>query len=359
MTWPDRRIQDLFGIELPILLAPMAGAASSELAIAVAGAGGLGALACAMLDTEQIRQQVDVIRRSTRRPLNLNFVCHSPAKPDPEREKAWKERLEPYYRELGLDPDAPTPKAERRPFDATTAELVVKCRPEVVSFHFGLPSNDLLSRVKATGAKVLSTATTVEEALWLERRGCDAIIAQGVEAGGHRGMFLSRDPSTQLGTMALVPQVVDAVMVPVIAAGGIADGRGIAAAFALGAAGVQLGTAYLRCPEATLSAPHRQALTVYKDDQTTLTNVFTGRPARSIVNRLVREVGPLSSLVPEFPLAAGALAPLRARAEESGSADFSPLWAGEAFRLARELPAAELTRRLAQEALGRMRAFSL
>lgn len=356
MTWPDRRIQELLGIELPILLAPMAGAASAEMAIAVAEAGGLGALACAMRSPEQVRQQVAVFRRDARRPINLNFFCHPSPEADPEREKAWKQRLEPYYRELGLDPEVPLPKAERKPFDATMAELVTECRPEVVSFHFGLPSNDLLARVKATGAKVLSTATTVEEALWLEHRGCDAIIAQGIEAGGHRGMFLSRDPSTQLGTTALVPQVVDAVKLPVIAAGGIADGRGIAAAFALGASAVQMGTAYLRCPEATLSALHRHALAASRDDQTTLTNVFTGRPARSIVNRLVREVGPLSSLVPDFPLAATALAPLRARAEELGLADFSPLWAGEAFRLARELPAAELTRRLARETWGLMRA---
>lgn len=352
MAWPDHRIQELLGIELPILLAPMAGAASTEMAIAVSEAGGLGSLACAMLTVEQIRQKVGAFRQATSRPLNLNFFCHRPATPDPERERAWKKRLEPYYQELGLAPDAPMATVERAPFDSAMAELVAECRPEVVSFHFGLPSSDLLARVKATGAKILSTATTVEEALWLERHGCDAIIAQGAEAGGHRGMFLTRDPATQIGTMALVPQVVDAVKVPVIAAGGIADGRGIAAAFALGAAAVQVGTAYLRCPEATLSPLHRQALQTASDDQTTLTNLFTGRPARSIVNRLVRELGPFSDLVPEFPLAARSLAPLRARAEERGSADFSPLWAGQAFRLARELPAAELTRRLAREALG-------
>ncbi|MBO9539075.1 nitronate monooxygenase [bacterium] len=358
MTWPDRRILDLLGIELPILLAPMAGAASTEMAIAVSRAGGLGALACAMLTAEQLRQQVGIFRQRTPHPINLNFICHRPVEPDPEREKAWKRRLEHYYRELGLDPDAPTPKAERAPFDSTMAGLVAACRPEVVSFHFGLPSSELMARVKASGAKVLSSATTVEEAVWLERHGCDAIIAQGIEAGGHRGMFLSRDPATQLGTMALVPQVVDAVKVPVIAAGGIADGRGIAAAFALGAAAVQIGTAYLRCPEATITALHRQALQTAGADQTALTNVFTGRPARSIVNRLVREIGPLSDLVPEFPLAASVLAPLRARAEASGSAEFSSLWAGQAFHLARELPADELTRQLASEALGLLRSPS-
>lgn len=352
MTWPDHRIQELFGIELPILLAPMAGAASTDMAIAVSEVGGLGALACAMLNGEQVRQKVSAFRQATSRPINLNFFCHRPATPDPDRERAWKKRLEPYYLELGLEPDAPAAKTERAPFDRTLAELVAECRPEVVSFHFGLPSSDLLARVKATGAKILSTATIVEEALWLESRGCDAIIAQGAEAGGHRGMFLTHDPFTQIGTMALLPQVVDAVKVPVIAAGGISDARGIAAAFALGAAAVQLGTAYLRCPEATISPPHRQALQTARADQTTLTNVFTGRPARSIVNRLVRELGPFSDVVPEFPLAADSLAPLRARAEETGSADFSPLWAGQAFHLAGELPAGELTSRLANEALG-------
>mgnify|MGYP001493598966 CR=1 FL=1 len=357
-AWPDHRIQELLGIEVPILLAPMAGAASTEMAIAVSEAGGLGALACAMLTVEQVRQTLDAFRQVTPQPLNLNFFCHRPATPDPERERAWQKRLEPYYQDLGLAPDVPAVKAERAPFDLSMAELVAECRPEVVSFHFGLPASDLLARVKESGAKILSTATTVEEAIWLESHGCDAIIAQGLEAGGHRGMFLTRDPATQIGTMALVPQVADAVKVPVIAAGGIADGRGIAAAFALGAAAVQLGTAYLRCPEATVSALYRQALGSSRDDQTTLTNVFTGRPARSLVNRLVREVGPLSDLVPEFPLAANSLAPLRACAEERGSADFSPLWAGQALHLARELPAGELTRRLASEALGLLQAFS-
>ncbi|HEY9898686.1 MAG TPA: nitronate monooxygenase [Pantanalinema sp.] len=357
-TWPDRRIQDLLGIELPILQAPMAGGASSEMAIAVSEAGGLGALACGMLTAEQVRQKLGAIREQTSRPVNLNFFCHQPATADPERERAWRGCLERYYRELGLAPDVPVPKIDRAPFDQALAELVAELKPEVVSFHFGLPSRDLFDRVKAAGAKVFSSATTVEEATWLESRGCDAIIAQGSEAGGHRGMFLTQDPSTQIGTLALVPQVVDAVKVPVIAAGGIADGRGIAAAFALGAAAVQIGTAYLRSPEATITALHREALKTAKADQTALTNVFTGRLARSITNRLVREVGPISVRAPEFPLAVGALAPLRARAEQEGSADFSSLWAGQAFHLARELPAGELTRRLAEEALTALRSLN-
>jgi nitronate monooxygenase len=233
-------------------------------------------------------------------------------------------------------------------------DLVAEVRPEVVSFHFGLPERGLLERVRATGAKILSSATTVDEARWLEDQGCDAIIAQGHEAGGHRGMFLTEDIATQVGTMALVPQVADAVKVPVIAAGGIADGRGIAAAFALGAGAVQIGTAYLFCPEAKVGAAHRAALATSKDDATTLTNVFSGRPARGIVNRLVREVGPMSEIAPEFPLAAGAVAPLRAATEAAGSGDFLPLWSGQAGPLGRELPAGELTRQLAADALARL-----
>ncbi|GAB4022476.1 NAD(P)H-dependent flavin oxidoreductase [Spirosoma koreense] len=352
--WPDNRIRQLLGIKLPLLLAPMAGPGSAELASAVAEAGGLGALPCAMLSAEQIRTELTTIRQRTSRPINLNFFCHKPPAVDSERELHWKKRLEPYYRELGIDPQRPTPVSNRTPFDSVLCDLVVEMKPEVVSFHFGLPDKALLDRVKATGAKVLSSATTVKEAIWLEEHGCDAIIAQGAEAGGHRGMFLTTDIATQVGTLALVPQVVDAVRVPVIAAGGIADARGIAAAFALGASAVQIGTAYLFCPEANVSAVHRKALQQAKDNSTALTNVFTGRPARSIVNRLVNEVGPMSDVAPAFPLAGGALTPLRAQSEPAGSGDFMPLWAGQAAHLGRALPAGELTHRLAEETLAKL-----
>ena len=349
-TWPDRRILDLLGVERPIILAPMAGAALSELAIAVADAGGLGSLPCAMLNATQVRAELSIIRQRTSRPINLNFFCHHPPEPDPVREKAWKERLAGYYVELGLDPEAPLPSSTRMPFDAAMCDLVVELKPEVVSFHFGLPDKKLLARVRDTGAKILSSATTVDEARWLEQEGCDAIIAQGYEAGGHRGMFLTQDISTQVGTMALVPQVVDAVKVPVIAAGGIADARGIVAALALGASAVQLGTAYLFCPEATIGAVHRRALR-NTTAQTAVTNVFSGRPARGIVNRIVREVGPMSDLAPAFPLASGAVAPLRSKSEAAGSEDFAQMWSGQSAALGRELPAGELTRLLAAETL--------
>ena len=355
--WPDRRILDLLGIELPIIQAPMAGTVSSAMVIAVSEAGGLGSLPCAMLSAEQARDELGVVRQRTSRPINVNFFCHRPPRADPDREAAWRRRLERYYVELGLDPRATAPTPGRKPFDGAMCDLVVDFRPEVVSFHFGLPDRDLLARVKATGAKVLSSATSVDEARWLEAEGCDAVIAQGFEAGGHRGMFLTDDISTQVGTMALVPQVVDAVQVPVIAAGGIANARGIVAALALGASAVQIGTAYLFCPEAKVGAVHRRALESSKDNATVITNVFTGRPARGILNRLVREVGPLSDLAPEFPLAGGAVAPLRASSEVTGSADFVPLWSGQAARLGRELPAGELTRRLAADALARLAAL--
>jgi nitronate monooxygenase len=188
----------------------------------------------------------------------------------------------------------------------------------------------------------------VDEARWLEAHGADAIIAQGLEAGGHRGHFLSDDLAAQLGTMALVPQVVSAVRVPVIATGGIADARGVAAAMALGASAVQVGTAYLLCPEATTSAVHRAALASADARVTDVTNLFSGRPARGIVNRLMRELGPMSPLAPAFPLAASAVAPLRARAERGGRGDFSPLWSGQNASGCRELPAGEVTRALAE-----------
>ncbi|MDB5219079.1 MAG: 2-nitropropane dioxygenase [Myxococcaceae bacterium] len=353
--WPDTRLLELFEIEAPIVQAPMAGAMDAELVIAAAEGGALGSLPCAMLSAEKLREQVALIRARVAAPINLNFFCHTPLADDPQRAAAWRERLASEYVALGLDPRAPSAAASRAPFDATSCALVEELKPRVVSFHFGLPEKALLDRVKAAGCIVIASATTVKEATWLEARGVDAIIAQGAEAGGHRGMFLTEDLSAQPGTIALVPQVVDAVGVPVIAAGGIADARGIVAAFALGAAGVQLGTVYLRCPEAKIAAPYRAALARATDESTVLTNVFTGRPARGIRNKAVATLGPVASDAPAFPHAATALAPLRAAAERAGSSDFTPLWAGQAVALSREVPAAELTRELAA---GALRAFS-
>ena len=352
--WPDRRLLDLLGVELPIVQAPMAGATDAEMAVAVSESGGLGSLPCATLTPATARARLRVIRQRTSRPVNVNFFCHRPRPPAAERERAWRARFERYYAEFALDVEANGSAAGRAPFDDAMCDVIEEVGPEVVSFHFGLPAPRLLRRVMALGSKVLSSATTVEEARWLEDRGCDAVIAQGYEAGGHRGTFLTDDVDTQPGTMALVPQVVDAVGVPVIAAGGIADGRGIAAAFALGACGVQIGTAYLSTPQSTISDLHRAALSRARDDETVLTNVFTGRPARGIVNRVVRDMGPMSPDAPVFPTAAGATAPLRVAAEAIDSSDFSPLWAGQAARLSYGGSASELTRELASDALERL-----
>jgi nitronate monooxygenase len=340
-------LQSLLGIDLPIIQAPMAGVQGSALAVAVCNAGGLGSLPAALLSADALRHELTAIKAQTDRPFNVNFFCHVPPEPNADREAAWLTALAPYYREFGLLNAEIAPAGGRAPFSGEAAAILAEFRPPVVSFHFGLPSADLLAQVRAWGAKVLCSATTVAEALWLETRGADAIIAQGLEAGGHRGMFLSDDLTTQVGTFALVPELVAAVKIPVIAAGGIADARGVAAAMALGAAGVQVGTAYLLCPEASTGPLHRAAIKSESARHTAITNVFTGRPARSIVNRFVREVGPINSAAPPFPLAASAVAPLRAHAEVLGSSDFSPLWAGQNVSGCEEISAAELTRKLA------------
>jgi len=331
---------------IPLIQAPMAGAQGPELAIAVCRAGGLGSLPAAMLTPDHLREQIGAVRGETNAPYNVNFFCHAEPAPNPETEARWRNRLAPYYAEAGIDPSGVAAAPARAPFGEAMCAVVEEMRPAVVSFHFGLPPAQLLSRVKTAGALILASATTVAEARWLEQHGVHAVIAQGREAGGHRGMFLSDDIEGQPGLISLLPQVRDAVRLPVVAAGGISDGRGIAAAFALGADAVQIGTAYLRTPQATISPIHRAALASARDDATRLTNVFTGRPARGLINRFVSEVGPMARDAPQFPLAAGAAAPLRTAGEKRGSGDFSPLWAGESAALAREESAEAMTRRL-------------
>ena len=340
-------IQSLFSIELPIIQAPMAGVQTSPMAIAVSNEGGLGSLPAATLSLDALRTELEAMRTHTTKPWNVNFFCHAPPVPDVARETAWRAALAPWFAEFGIDADAIPSSPGRAPFSAEVADVVESFAPRVVSFHFGLPSPELLARVRGWGAKVIASATTVNEARWLEARGVDAVIAQGIEAGGHRGIFLSDDLTSQVGTFALLPQIVAAVKVPVIAAGGIASAAGVAAARALGAAGAQVGTAYLLCPEATTSALHRAALKSPAAEHTALTNLFTGRPARGVVNRLMRELGPISRAAPEFPLATTAIAALRAAAERADSGDFSPLWSGQNARGCREIPAAQLTRELA------------
>ena len=349
--WPKRELLDLFEIELPIIQAPMAGSNGSAMAIAVCQAGGMGSLPCALLDADTARAEIGVIRQQTDKPFNVNFFCHTPPEPDDEAEARWLAHLDPYYAELGLDPADKVAGFNRSPFDEAMCEVIEDTRPAVVSFHFGLPSDTLFNRVKDAGCLAIASATTAEEAVWLVERGCDAVIAQGSEAGGHRGMFLTDQIATQVGTFALVPQIVDAVDVPVIAAGGIGDGRGIAAAFALGASGVQIGTAYLSTPESKVTDLHRAELRKARSDGTALTNMFSGRPARGIMNRLMRENGPMSDKAPAFPTAGGALAPLKAKAEAQGDHAFSSLWSGQAASLCKETTSAELTADLARSAL--------
>ncbi|MGR8918340.1 MAG: NAD(P)H-dependent flavin oxidoreductase [Gammaproteobacteria bacterium] len=335
------------GLDLPLLQAPMAGVQDAALALAVANAGALGAVPAAMLDGDGLERTFRALDGAGADALNVNFFCHETPPVDASAMARWRAALAPYYAELGVDPAAATGGPARTPFDADAAALVRQYRPAVVSFHFGLPAPALLGEVRAAGALVLSSATTVAEARWLAGHGVDAVIAQGLEAGGHRGHFLDADLSRQAGTFALLPQVVAAVDVPVIAAGGIADAAGVAAALRLGAAAVQVGTAFLCAAEATTSAVHRQALAAPGAAHTALTNVFSGRPARGIVNRAMRELGPMSPTTPAFPLATGAIAPLRAAAEALGSGEFSPLWAGQNARGCRAAPAAEIVGALA------------
>jgi nitronate monooxygenase len=350
--WPDRRLLDLLGLEHPIIQAPMAGADSPQLAAAVSAAGGLGSLGCAMRTSDDIVEATREIRRITHRPFNLNFFCHAPPAVDADRERRWLERLAPLYEELGITPPNEI-RGTRAPFDAALCDLVCDLRPAVVSFHFGLPDAAYVGRVRDAGCRVLCYAPTPDEAGLLARGGVDAIIAQGYEAGGHRGVFATdwRTGSGQIGTLALVPQVVDAVDVPVIAAGGVGDGRGIAACFTLGASAIQIGTAYLFCPESAISELYRAALAGARADSTVLTNVFTGRPARGLANRATRHLGPIAADAPEFPRSAATMLPLRLAAEANQSTAFTSLWSGQSVALGRALPAGELTRALADEAL--------
>jgi nitronate monooxygenase len=372
MTPAAQSFCKLVGIALPLIQAPMAGVQGSALAIAVSEAGGLGSLPCAALSPEQIRAELEAIRASTDRPYNINFFCHTPPPANvatPEREAAWRKLLAPYYAEHGIDAASIPAGAGRAPFSEALCDLIEPFKPPVVSFHFGLPDAKLVTRIKAWGGKVLSSATTVAEAKWLQAHGADAIIAQGVEAGGHRGIFLRTNEhglhaglsetfpsdwrnelSNQQGTFTLLPQIAASVKLPVIAAGGIADSQGVQAAFALGASAVQIGTAFMLCIEATTSALHRAQLAHSaahpEQHHTQLTTLFTGRPARGITNRVMRELGAINSAAPAFPTSTAAIAPLRAAAEKAGLVDFSSLWSGQNASGCKAVPAGELLRGL-------------
>lgn len=341
-------------LRYPLIQAPMAGVQDARLAIAVAQAGGLGSLPCAMLSPDAIHAQLQTLRQALgpQGVFNLNFFCHTPPQITPEAQQRWAAALTPLYQKLGIAAEVPPLQDGRQPFSAALADVVEPFRPAVVSFHFGLPDAALLARVKNWGSKVIASATTVEEAQWLQAHGADAVIAQGLEAGGHRGHFLQRDPRLQMGLFALLPQVVDAVTIPVIAAGGIADARAVRAAFALGAAGVQAGTAYLLADEAQTSALHRQALQAPSPAarQTLLTRAFTGGAARGIVNAAITAMQDQEAAIPPFPLAASGIAPLRSHAEAQGSGDYSPLWSGQNNANLRSAPAAQITQWLGEAA---------
>ena len=352
--WPDRRLLDLLHLDIPIIQAPMAGADSVALARSVAKTGALGSLACALLQPGDVGKAAHALRDQINRSINLNFFCHSMSLPTPAAINEWKQKLSTHYERLELDIEAIPESRLRMPFDEKMCDVLEEVKPEVVSFHFGLPAPALVERVKKQGAKVLSSATSVREAVWLQDHGCDAIIVQGAEAGGHRAMFLENEVASQVGLFALLPQIADAVSVPLIAAGGIADARGIVAAFALGACGVQLGSGYLLCPESNVSPLYRQALERSTDTSTAITNVFSGRPARGILNRYIREAGPMTDSALAFPYAATLIAPLRAASEQSESHDYLQMWADQAAGKAKAMPADRFTREIAADALRRM-----
>jgi nitronate monooxygenase len=345
----NRNFKDLLGTEFPIIQSPMAGVQGSALAVAVSEAGGLGSLPCGMLSIEKIISEIELIKATTNKPFNLNFFSHEALSYDEERQMNWQKKLKPYFTELGVEIDLLERGANRTPFNHDIADAIEPFSPEFISFHFGLPDKALLKRIKSWGSKIVSSATTVEEAVWLESNGVDGIIAQGLEAGGHRGMFLSDDISTQIGMSSLVPQIVNRVNVPVIAAGGISDGCAVQSALLLGASAVQIGTAYLLCTEAQTSLLHRSAIMSTQSEHTALTNIFSGKPARGIVNRAIKELGYMSPLAPNFPYASIEMTQLRSHAEKLGICDFSPLWCGQNTLGCREISARELTIQLAEK----------
>lgn len=347
--WPTSALTDLLSIEHPIIQAPMAAASTPALAAAVSNAGGLGSLGCALQTADAFSKDVRATQKATNHPIHVNFFVHEEPRSEPAREANAKALLQPYYDEMELGP-VPDAKATHFPFNRAMLDTVLEVRPQIISFHFGLPDADIISAIKQAGMTLLSSATSVREAIDLEQRGVDAIIAQGWEAGGHRGTYLSSFEGARVGTMSLIPQVVDAVSLPVIAAGGIADGRGIAAAFALGASGVQMGTAFLTCEEAGIPQVHKDILMDANDDDTRISKAFSGRPARSIVNRYIEDMAPHEDNLPDFPLVNTMTGPLRKASAQAGMGDFMSLWSGQSVGLNRRMPASELFEKLVEEA---------
>jgi nitronate monooxygenase len=346
IKWPRSGLLDLLGIAHPIIQAPMGQHAGPALVAAVCNAGALGSLGCGTMSIDSARRRIAQVRHASARPFNLNFFAHSAPLIDTETADLVRARLAFYYGLLGLGA-VPRPTDPLPRFDEKRLQLILTTRPRAVSFHYGIPPAAMVAQIRRAGCVVIGSATTVAEAKALEQHGVDAVIAQGIEAGGPRGTFTRGDGAGLIGTMALVPQVADAVRVPVIAAGGIADGRAIAAAFALGASGVQIGTAFLGCQEAVVSAPYRDALRQATDDDTRLTRVFTGQQARTLRNRMTDELA--DAEVIDFPAQLSLTRALAKACNDRGRTDFLPLWAGQAVPLLRSLPAAALIEALVAE----------
>lgn len=342
---------DRLGIDLPIIQAPMAGVATPQLAAAVCNAGGLGSLGIGPSPVDQARQMIEQTRALTDRPLNINLFCHAPAQSDAAREAAWLQHLAPLFAEAGV----PVPASIQAGYpsfveDDQTYEMLLATRPAVISFHFGLPSAERIQALQQAGICLLATATNLAEAQQIEQAGLDGIVAQGFEAGGHRGMFEPSAPDEQLSTAVLVRLLVQQVSLPVIAAGGIMDGQGIRAALDLGAAAVQLGTAFILCPESSANDAYRQALQSERAATTRMTASLSGRPARGMLNRFIAHADAPGSPAPaDYPIAYDAAKQLHAAASQQGNHAFAAQWAGQGAPLARALPAAELVQQLVKE----------
>lgn len=341
----------VLGIRAPIIQAPMAGTSTPALAAAVSNAGGLGSLGVGASSAEAAREAVSRTRALTSAPFNVNVFCHETATPDPALEAVWLNYLSPIFNEFGAAPPAHLVEPYRSFNDDTAMQdMVLQEKPAVLSFHFGIPRTGLIQQLKAAGITLMATATTLAEALHIEAAGLDFIVAQGVEAGGHRGVFDPHDTDQGLTTLALVRLLTRRVNLPVIAAGGIMDGRGIRAALELGACAAQMGTAFILCPESAANDAYRDVLASDKALHTRITSVASGRPARGIVNRLHTSIDtPGRPILPSYPICYAATKALQAAADTARNNDFASHWAGQGAPLARAMPAAELVKTLAEE----------
>lgn len=348
---PSHEFLTQLGVRHPIIQAPMAGVATPRLAAEVSNAGALGSLGLGASMVAQARQMIDETRALTNHPINVNVFCHSPAQRHAENEAAWLSHLAPLFVEAGITAPASLQEIYKTFMDdGAVLEMFLQLRPEVVSFHFGLPSNEYIAALRTAGIRTMATATNLQEALKIQEVGIDAIVAQGIEAGGHRGMFDPDAVDEMLSTAVLVRLLAKQVRLPIIAAGGIMDGAGIKAMLDLGAAGAQLGTAFILCPESAANAAYRENLKGERAAVTKLTAALSGRPARGIVNRLISHCDAAGTPLPAaYPLAYDAAKQLHAAAAKAGNHDFAAHWAGQGAPMAREMPAAALLQVLIDE----------